>query len=130
MKNLKDIIQEKLKVNSKTKVYNKNPEDWSIVDAEDGDIVELNNNLLFIYKGLNKDYHVNNAGPNAIVYHATYICDNRKKLEVITDTGVGEITNRPERYKLASPEKCEEFYQALDKAGYKWDETKLEVIKK
>ena len=130
MKDLKDIIQEKLKVGSKTQIHTRNPEDWSIVDAEDGDIVEIDDTLLFIYKGLNKDYHVNNAGPNAIVYHATYICDNRKKLEVITDTGVGEITNRPERYKLASPEKCEEFYQALDKAGYKWDETKLEVIKK
>ena len=129
MKDLKDIIQEKLKVGSKTKIHTRNLEDWSIADAEDGDIVELNDTLLFIYKGLNKDYHVNNAGDNAIVYHATYICDNRKKLEVTTNTGVGTI-EKPERYKLASPEKCEEFYQALDKAGYKWDETKLEVIKK
>ena len=100
------------------------------MNAEDGDIVELNDTLLFIYKGLNKDFHVNNAGDNAIVYHATYICDNRKKLEVITDTGVGTIDNKPEHFKLASPEKCEEFYKALDKAGYKWDETKLEVVKK
>ena len=84
MKNLKDIIQEKLKVGSKTQIHTRNQEDWSIVDAEDGDIVELDDTLLFIYKGLNKDYHINNAGPNAIVYHATYICDNRKKLEVIT----------------------------------------------
>ena len=37
---------------------------------------------------------------------------------------------KPERYKLASPEKCEEFYQALDEHGYKWDEIKLEVVKK
>ena len=130
MKDLKDIICEKLKINSKTKIHTRNPEDWNIENAEDGDIVELNDTLLFIYKGLNKDYHVSNAGPYAIVYHATYICDNRKKLEVITDTGVGTIDNRPERYKLASPEKCEEFYQALDKHGYKWDDTKLEVVKK
>jgi len=130
MKDLKDIIQEKLKVSSKTKIHTRNPEDWSIVDAEDGDIVELNDNLLFIYKGLNKDFHVSNAGDDAIVYHAVYICDNRKKLEVKIDTGVGTIDVVPERYKLASSEKCEEFYQALDKAGYKWDETKLEVIKK
>jgi len=129
MKDLKEIIQEKLKINSKTQIHNRNPKDWSILNAEDGDIVELYENLLFIYKGLNKDYHINNASPDAIVYHATYICDNRKKLEVSTDTGVGTI-EKTERYKLASPEKCEEFYQALDKAGYKWDETKLEVIKK
>ena len=130
MNNINLYITEKLKINSKSKIYNKNPEDWSILNAEDGDIVELNDNLLFIYKGLNKDFHVNNAGDDAIVYHAAYICDNRKKLEVRTDTGVGTIDVKPERYKLASPEKCEEFYQALDKAGYKWDETKLEVIKK
>ena len=130
MKNLKELIQEKLKVGSKTQIHTRNSKDWSIVNAEDGDIVELNDNLLFIYKGLNKDLHINNAGDNAIVYHAYYLCDNRKKLEVITDTGVGEINNKPERYKLASQEKCEEFYQALDKAGYKWDETKLEVVKK
>ena len=130
MNNINQYITEKLKINSKSKIYNKNSEDWSILNAEDGDIVELDDNLLFIYKGLNKDFHVNNAGPYAIVYHAYYLCDNRKKLEVITDTGVGEINNKPERYKLASPEKCEEFYKALDDHGYKWDETKLEVIKK
>jgi len=129
MKNLKEIICEKLKINSKTKIHNRNPKDWSILNAEDGDIVELYENLLFIYKGLNKDLHVNDAVSDAIVYHATYICDYRKKLEVITDTGVGTI-EKPERYKLASPEKCEEFYQALDEHGYKWDEIKLEVVKK
>ena len=130
MKDLKDIIQEKLKIGSKTQIHTRNPENWSIIDAEDGDIVELDDTLLFIYKGLNKNLHVNNACPNAIVYHATYICDYRKKLSVGIDTGVGTIDNKPERYKLASPKKCEEFYQALDKHGYKWDETKLEIVKK
>lgn len=129
MKLLNKYVTEKLKVGSKTKIHTRNPENWSIIDAEDGDIVELNNNLLFIYKGLNKDFHVNNSSDDAIVYHATYIYDNRKKLKVITDTGVGTIDENPERYKLASLEKCEEFYQALDKAGYKWDETKLEIVK-
>ena len=45
MKTLKEIILEKLKINSKSKIYNKNSEDWSILNAEDGDIVELNDNL-------------------------------------------------------------------------------------
>jgi len=128
MKQIKEFILEKLKVNSKMKKA-RDLDNWSIDKAEDGDIVELNENLLFIYKGLNKDFHVNNANDNAIVYHATYICDNRKKLEVGIDTGVGLISERPERYKLASEEKCEEFYDALNKAGYKWDDAKLEIVK-
>ena len=134
MKNISDIIQlslltEALKINSKSKVNtNRNLEDWSILNAEDGDVVELGENLLFIYKGLNKDCHVNNAGPNAIVYHATYICDYRKKLKVGIDTGVGLI-DKPNKYKLASEEKREEFYEALKKAGYKWDDVKLKLVK-
>lgn len=128
MKQIKEFILEKLKVNSKMKKA-RDLDNWSIDKAEDGDIVELDIDLLFIYKGLNKDFHVNNAGDDAIVYHATYICDDRKKLSVGIDTGVGVISNKPERYKLASEEKCEEFYKALNKAGYKWDDSKLEIVK-
>ena len=129
MKQITNFISEGLRINKNTKVT-RNFDEWSILDAEDGDIVELDEDLLFIYKGLNKDFHVNNAGDDAIVYHATYICDERKKLDVGIDTGVGVITGRSNRYKLASEEKCEEFYEALDKAGYKWDEAKLEIVKK
>ena len=133
MKNISDIIQlslltEALKINSKSKVNTRNLENWSILDADEGDIVELNENLLFIYKGLNKDYHVNNASSNTIVYHATYICDERKILKIGIDTGVGTI-EKPDRYKLASEEKCEEFYDALKNAGYKWDDVKLKLVK-
>ena len=129
MKQITNFISEGLRINKNTKVT-RNLDEWSILDAEDGDIVVLNETLLFIYKGLNKDFHVNNASDDAIVYHATYINDNRKKLEVGIDTGVGLISQRPERYKLASEKECEEFYEALDKAGYKWDEAKLEIVKK
>ena len=132
MKNLNDYIIEKFKINSTTvkkAKKNKYKEDWSIQTAEDGDFVELDEDLLFIYKGLNKDFHVNNAGDDAIVYHATYICDERKKLEVGVDTGVGVITGRSNRYKLASEEKCDEFMEALKKAGYKWDNNKLKIVK-
>ena len=128
MKNLKDIILEKLIINKNIKIK-RNLDDWTIETAQDGDIVELDDTLLFIYKGLNKDFHVNNAGDDAIVYHATYICDDRKKLEVGVGTGVGVITGRSDRYKLASEEKCEEFMEALNKAGYKWDDNKLKIVK-
>ena len=127
MKNLKDIILEKLIINKNIKIK-RNLDNWSIETAQDGDIVELNEDLLFIYKGLNKDFHVSNAGDDAIVYHATYICDERKKLEVGIGTGVGVITGRFQ-YKLASEEKCEEFMEALKKAGYKWDDNKLKIVK-
>ena len=125
MKNINQFIIEKFKININN--IKKSNEPWSIENAEDGDIVELNETLLFIYKGLNKDFHVNNAGSNAIVYHATYICDNRKLLKVGIDTGVGTI-DKPDRYKLASKEKCEEFYEELKKKGYKWDNKKLKIV--
>lgn len=134
MKNLKDIILEKININEKL-IINKNIkikrnlDDWTIETAQDGDIVELDDTLLFIYKGLNKDLHVNNASPDAIVYHATYICDERKRLEVGIDTGVGAITGRSNKYKLASEDKCDEFMEALRKKGYIWDDNKLKIVK-
>ena len=128
MKQIIEFINEKLIINKNIKIK-RNLDDWTIKTAQDGDIVEMDEDLLFIYKGLNKDFHVNNASDNAIVYHATYICDNRKKLSVGIDTGVGLISERPERYKLASEEKCDEFMEALKKAGYKWDDNKLKIVK-
>lgn len=128
MKQIIEFINEKLIINKNIKIK-RNLDDWTIETAQDGDIVELDETLLFIYKGLNKDFHVNNAGDDAIVYHATYICDDRKKLDVGIDTGVGVITGRSNRYKLASEEKCDEFMEALKKAGYKWDDNKLKIVK-
>ena len=128
MKQIIEFINEKLIINKNIKIK-RNLDDWTIETAQDGDIVELDEDLLFIYKGLNKDIHVNNAGDDAIVYHATYICDERKKLDVGVDTGVGVITGRSNRYKLASEEKCDEFMEALKKAGYKWDDNKLKIVK-
>ena len=128
MKQIIEFINEKLIINKNIKIK-RNLDDWTIETAQDGDIVALDETLLFIYKGLNKDIHVNNAGDDAIVYHATYICDDRKKLDVGVDTGVGVITGRSNRYKLASEEKCDEFMEALKKAGYKWDDNKLKIVK-
>ena len=130
MKQLKDIIQEKLTIGSKTKVNVRNRDTWTIDDAVNGDIVEDVGvgDLLFIYKGLNKDLHINNTSGNTIVYHAYYINDDRKKLGVGVDTGVG-VTYNIESYKLATDEQCEEFYQALKDNGYKWDNNKKEIVK-
>ena len=128
MKQIIEFINEKLIINKNIKIK-RNLDDWSIETAQDGDIVEIDETLLFIYKGLNKDLHINNASPDAIVYHAIYICDERKKLVVGIDTGVGAITGRSNRYKLASEDKCDEFMEALKKAGYKWDDNKLKIVK-
>ena len=123
MKDLKDIIQEKLKVGSKTKIHTRNPEDWSIIDAEDGDIVKWNDSgLYFIYKCLDTDN-------KTIIYHIACILDDRKILYEGPDKGVGDIT-KPNLFKLASEKEKEKFFEFLKEKGYKWDDTKLEVVKK
>lgn len=129
MKDLKDIIQEKLKVGSKTKIHTRNPEDWDIQNAENGDfVVWTPGTLYFIYAGLNKDFKVNNTTDDAIVYHILYNPD-QDKIYPGPDTGIGDI-NKPNVYQLASEEEREILLKGIDKGGYKWDETKLEVIKK
>jgi len=130
MKNLISII-EKLKVNSQTKVhkYNKNPKDWNIENAEDGDIV-CTMYICFIYKCLDKDKKYSNSD-KAIVYHAC--CDNMfslSQLQIGPDIGVGSIDNDGLfKYKLASDDQCKKLFDLLKKKGYEWDETKLELVK-
>ena len=125
---LREHILEGLKIGANTKVNTRDLENWTIKTAQDGDIVKCMGCLLFIYKGLNKDLHVSSASGSAIVYHATYLNDNRKKLDVGVDTGVGGIYEFDD-YRLASEEECEEFYDALKKAGYQWDDDKKEIVK-
>ena len=130
MKKINQYIIERLRL-SKNDISNNRHisyrDNWSILNAENGDIVKCySSGLLFIYKGLNKDFHINNASLNAIVYHAFYINDDRKKVVVKIDTGVGTTTNK---FLLASEEEQDEFYQALEKNGYRWDENKLEIVK-
>ena len=129
MKLFNDFIQEKLKINSKSKVNIRNKENWSIKNAEDGDIVLDNwGRLFFIYKCLNTNYkYCDESNENAIVYHAIYF-KKRNEIKVATDIGVG-VNNDELRYKLATDEQCEEFYKALKDHGYKWDDIKKEVVK-
>ena len=128
MKDLINII-EKLKVNSQTKVYNRNPEDWNIENAEDGDII-CTTYVCFIYKCLDKDKKYSNSD-RAIIYHAC--CDNTfnlSRLRIGPDIGVGTVDyNSLYNYKLASDEQCKKLFDLLKKKGYEWDETKLELVK-
>ena len=129
MKQLNNFILEKLKINSKSKINVRDKENWSILNAEDGDVIAWNGDtLFFIYKCLNTGYDYSNANENAIVYHATYLADNRQKIEIGPDTGVGD-TSKPKLFKLATDEQCDAFYKALEKNGYKWDDDKKEVVK-
>ena len=129
MKQLKEIIQEKLKINSKTKIHTQNQEDWTIKDAEDGDMVVWTPGpLIFIYKGLNKEFKVNSTTDDAIVYHILYNPE-QDKIYPGPDTGIGDI-NKPNVYRLATEEEYEILLGGINKHGYKWDETKLEVVKK
>ena len=129
MKDLKDIIQEKLKVGSKTQIHTRNQEDWNIQNAENGDfVVWTPGTLYFIYAGLNKDFKVNNTTDDTIVYHILYNPE-QDKIYPGPDTGIGGI-NKPNVYRLATEEEYEILLGGINKHGYKWDETKLEVIKK
>ena len=124
MKNLISII-EKLKISSNTKVYSKN--DWSINKAEDGDFVCCLNDVFFIYKGLNKDVlKLHNIDDNAIIYHASLYDNN---VDIGPCSGVGTIDNNYE-FRLMTDKEHQNFIEALNKKGYKWDEVNLKVIKK
>ena len=129
MIDIKNYILEKLKIGTNTKIRTRNKENWSIENAEDGDVVCWNGDtLFFIYKCLNTGYDYSNASENAIVYHASYIADNRQKIDIGPDTGVGD-TSKPQLFKLATDEQCRQFYKALEKHGYKWDDNKKEIVK-
>ena len=136
MKKINQYIIERLRL-SKNNIINDrhipNRDNWSITTAKNGDIVEwvpAGGNLYFIYKGLNNgDDKVNSAHSNAIVYHATWIIDDKRNiLDIGVDTGVGTI-DRSKIFKLASEEMCEKFYAELEKKGYMWDENKLKIVK-
>jgi hypothetical protein len=127
MKQLAQYIFEKLQIkkNSKVKDHRKN---WSIETAKDGDIVIDQNDLYFIYKGLNKDIHINNAGDTAIVYHVAGILDERRIISLGPDTGVGALENK-KYFRLATEEECDKFFEFLKEKGYKWNDKKLELVK-
>ena len=136
MNNISTYILEKLVINKNIKTQSslenrQTRENWSIENAENGDIVSWNDDtLLFIYKCLNTGNNkINNATDNAIVFHASWISDDRNILEIGIDTGVGD-TSKPYLYKLAPVEKCKNFYQEIEKKGYKWDDIHKKIIKK
>jgi len=133
MKTLNKYIIEGLKINSKTKVIGRDLKNWTIENAEDGDLVEMPDiNIVFLYKCLNTKKEIQ-ASPKAIIYHAYYIYDDRKRLVIKTDTGVGTVdeenTNTYKKYRLASETLTEEFFQSLRERGYKWDNSKKELVR-
>ena len=131
MKNLKELIEEKLKVNSKTNIHTQNPKDWTIMDAENGDfVVWTSGPLYFIYKCLNKECQINETPDNTIVFHVLYNPD-QDKLYIGPDTGIGDADiSRKNVFKLASDKECQILLNGLEKHGYKWDDKKLKVTKK
>ena len=126
MKDLISII-EKLKVNSKLQVNN----DWTIEDAQDGDIIISKYNQ-FIYKGLDKDKKYC-PEPTAIIYHACYNLSSfhsSKPLSIGPDIGVGCLKDSNyQKFKLSSKEECKELFDALKNKGYEWDDKNLKLVK-
>ena len=114
-------------------------ENWSIKNAQNGDIVEFihpdiqiwnkGGKQFFIYKSLNKgkDKIYPNSSETTIIFHAVLVIPYNK-LVVSEDMGVGDV-NHPEWYKLATDEEYEMFYEKLYEKGYKWDKNKLEIVK-
>ena len=136
MNDLKTIIQEKLKVNSKTKLsknHNRSVENWIINKAQDGDfVVWVPGNVYFIYKCLSGEEPRLSIGnkfdTDAIIYHVLYDPKD-DKLILGPRAGIGSSKFKT-AYEFASEEECEILLKGLDKHGYKWDEKKLEVIEK
>lgn len=124
MKHINQFIIEKFKINIDNVKKSNKP--WSIENAEDGDFVKCLDTLIFIYMCLDKDYKHSNSG-DAIVYHAVFFNDNRKKIEIGPNTGVGTIKSKYD-FRLASEEEIEEFKKALKREGYKWDDKKLKIV--
>jgi len=124
-------LSEALKINSKSKVNIKDLENWTINDAEDGDIIISKYNQ-FIYKCLNDDKKYCSE-PTAIIYHACYNLTpfhSSKPLSIGPDIGVGSLKDgNYQQFKLSSKEECKELFNALDKAGYKWNDVKLKLVK-
>ena len=132
MKDLISII-EKLKVNSKTKVHDRNPKDWTIENAEDGDFVTCLGDIVFIYKCLNKDIKkYPQFDDDTIIYHACYFTGEKnepnKGIDIGPTCGVGNIRNTYD-FRLATDKQKQEFINALKSRGYEWDDTKLELVK-
>ena len=127
MKQLSQYILEKLQIKKDSKIKN-HQENWSIETAEDGDIVIDQNDLYFIYKCLNEGKKYTNAASNAIVYHVAGILDERRKIFLGPDTGVGTLENK-KYFRLATEEECNNFFEFLKEKGYKWNDKKLELIK-
>ena len=129
MKNLKDIILEKLVINKNIKIK-RNYDNWTIEDAKEGDIISSKYNT-FIYKGLDeKKQYCNDK--NAIVYYACYklpIFKSTKRFLVGPDVGVGTTYQDPDQYYLSTEKECEALFNALKKEGYEWDDDKKELIK-
>lgn len=127
MKNLINII-EKLKINSKTKVHDRNPKDWTIENAEDGDFVACLGDTVFIYKCLNKDIKkYPQFDDDTIIYHACYD-ESNKGIHMGPTCGIGNIRNTY-NFRLATDKQKQEFINALKSKGYIWDDTKLELVK-
>ena len=133
MKNLINVIQEKLQINSKTNVYNEkdNNYGWNIRKAKEGDIIEwIPKNMIFIYKDC-KVYPQYYKTRKLISLYAS--CKNtfaENTLQTETSIGGGYVSNSTiNDYRLASEEQCEKFFDLLKQKGYEWDDKNLKLIK-
>lgn len=131
MKKINDFIVEKFKINSKTvkPLSRQLIDDWSIENAEDGDIVNSNDgDLYFIYKCLNTNKKYGSLSEDSIIYHVVYSTVS-SKLIIGPDYGIGTLRYHSPM-KLATLEECENLFKVLEKNNLEWDEKNKKLIKK
>ena len=122
MKSIYNFINEKITLNTQSKL-------WSIEDAKYGDIVTMtvysNDNVfyVFIFKGIEN---------NKVRFEAVYTSSN-KGIYICwhQDEYIGDPLNKKsaEDYKfyLSTKEEQQIFFDAMKKAGYKFNKAKKEI---
>ena len=122
MKNIKNFIFEKLKINSKTKIIN----NITINDLKRGDIIVYKSKMFDNYKiGIFYKYTKNNG---IVQFLASYDYETKK-----FHTLVSTWDDRLEKLKYASQEEIDELMEIIDKNGYRYNvkgKNNIEIVKK
>lgn len=109
MRHLNELINERLKLNKNTKIKQRDLDNWTILTAERGDLVQRTGlELYFAYKQVKKYKHE----PNDVIIYYWAIDLNGNHFYKGPDKGVGTL-KRPELYKLASEEDKQRVYNGL-----------------
>ena len=134
MKKFNKYIEEGFKL---SKACLKDQRDYTtvtIANAQDGDMFRVGETpLYFIYKCLNTNFkYGKNGDEETIIYHCAIHLnyEPEKRIYKGPKWGVGAVTDYNIRnMKFVTGEDKEKVYDAMEEAGYRWDEDTLKLIK-